>query len=81
MEAILFWLILFIILLVVILVLVMYLFRGWAYPKETEIHDGVTGSIYDTNIRRVHLRVVYLERRVTELETEIRELKEKLGKS
>ena len=81
MEAILFWMILLIIILVAILVLAIYFHRGWAYPKETEVRDGVTGSVSDTSIRRVHLRVVYLERRVTELETEVRELKEKLGKS
>ena len=81
MDIILLLIIVILVILFAILVLAIYIRRGWAYPKETEVRDGVTGSIYDTNIRRVHLRVVYLERRVTELETEIRELKEKLGKS
>ena len=78
MELMIILIILTILLLVLMLVLLAYYSRGWAYPKETEIRDGDSGRLSDTGGRRLHLRVVYLERRVTELEKEIEELKKKL---
>ena len=40
---------------------------------------GKTGRMRDRGVGQIHLRIVYLERRVTELEQEIEELKKKLG--
>ena len=81
MDPFMFWLAVILLVLIVILVFVLIMGRGWNYPAKTEIRDGESGRISDCNIRRVHLRVVYLERRVTELEREIAELKKRLGES
>ena len=73
--------IIIILLLLALLAFVYFSSKGWNYPDRTEIRDGESGRMSDCSPRRIHLRVVYLERRVTELEQEIEELKKRLGNS
>ena len=79
MDIFLFWMVVAIIFLLLLMIVCIYFARGWGYPEKTEIRDGKTGRMGDRGVGQIHLRIVYLERRVNELEQEIEELKKKLG--